>query len=227
MRWMALESLESNKFTLKTDIWSFGVVLFEIFSYGATPYGELNTLIIGFKIADGLRPDKPTICPDDLYALMKRCWDAEPDKRPSFQAIAREIARMLITAEKEVPMLRDMGELVKLAKSLEKGGAKTEDDGYSHEPTASGYSREEDVIAAVQSAGLVKTNSAPVQQYVNEAMFKFTDQREAVPQVFDEEQLTFSLPPGVPSEAQWYYGPISRTTAERILLTCGRPSGAW
>ncbi len=50
MRWMAVESLETSKFTLKSDVWSYGVLLTELFTYGETPYGELSTMIIAFKV---------------------------------------------------------------------------------------------------------------------------------------------------------------------------------
>ena len=94
MRWMSLESLETSKFTLKSDVWSFAIVMTELFSYGATPYGEMNTLIIAYKIADGLRPDKPAACPPELFELMQVCWDADAEKRPTFQMIAREITKV-------------------------------------------------------------------------------------------------------------------------------------
>ena len=50
MRWMALESLETSKFTMKSDVWSYAVVMTELFGYGSTPYGELNTLILAYKV---------------------------------------------------------------------------------------------------------------------------------------------------------------------------------
>lgn len=50
IRWMALESMDTYKFTLKTDVWSFGVVCFEVFSYGETPYGSINNVILAMKV---------------------------------------------------------------------------------------------------------------------------------------------------------------------------------
>jgi hypothetical protein len=76
-------------------VWSFGIVMSELFSYGATPYGEMNTLIIAYKIAEGLRPEKPMVCPPELYTLMQQCWDVDPEKRPPFQIIAREITKVI------------------------------------------------------------------------------------------------------------------------------------
>ena len=72
---MAVESLEHYKFTLKSDIWSFGVVMFEVFSHGDQPYGELNPMVIQYKVSDGLRPVQPAGCPDHAYAIMQQCWN--------------------------------------------------------------------------------------------------------------------------------------------------------
>jgi len=87
VKWTAPEALESQLFSYKSDIWSFGVVLWEIFSYGHSPYPD-------FKISaswepfihylkEGNRLPCPDGCPDPLYDLMLQCWGLRPDERPS------------------------------------------------------------------------------------------------------------------------------------------------
>ena len=71
IRWMAVESLTKMKFSTKSDVWSFGVVCFEVFSNGAKPYGAMNLVVVQTEVEAGLRLDKPPACPDDVYALMK------------------------------------------------------------------------------------------------------------------------------------------------------------
>ena len=215
MRWMSVESLETNKFTLKSDVWSYAIVLTELFTYGDSPYGDINTLILAYKVAEGLRPSQPRLCPPDLFALMQRCWHTDPDKRPSFQSIAREVTRMLVAAEQEMPVLRNMADLLVLAKTFE--SRPDEDDGYSREP-GDGYAQESDMLRNIEAQRLAELQArlhvevAPVKQ-------------RPLPAIFEDAKPTFDLPPGVTPQTQWYHGPISRPTAERLLLTIGRPSG--
>lgn len=76
MRWMAVESLEGNRFTQKSDIWSFGVVMFEIFSYGATPFGDLNTMIIPIKVCWLAPKTLPKSSPLTRAVRSSRWWMA-------------------------------------------------------------------------------------------------------------------------------------------------------
>ena len=91
IRWMAIESIEASRFTLRTDVWSFGVTTWEVFSYGARPYGALNNIMIPIKLPTGLRPEQPANCPPDLYALMGSCWQSEPMNRPPFTQVRQRL----------------------------------------------------------------------------------------------------------------------------------------
>ena len=73
-----LEVAEYGKFSLQSDIWSFGVTLFEIFSLGKIPYAFVsNEEVIG-KIQEGYRLPQPELCPDDVYKVMLEMWNLKP-----------------------------------------------------------------------------------------------------------------------------------------------------
>ena len=87
IRWMAPEGVIHSKFTAETDIWSFGVFLWELFSYGDQPhYGYSDDEVIR-RIRDHAILECPTDCPEAVYSLMKECWDIMPPSRPQFRAI--------------------------------------------------------------------------------------------------------------------------------------------
>lgn len=92
IKWMAPESYPpSMRFTIETDIWSFGVLLYEIFSYGKTPYGDANSPVVMARVREGDRLPQPDACPDVVYALMRRCWNVSPTRRPPFGQICGEL----------------------------------------------------------------------------------------------------------------------------------------
>lgn len=84
-RWIAPESLQNGKYSIESDIWSFGVFCWEVFSFGKQPFDTLTDEQILEQIPHGLRLLMPEAgCPDDLYQLMLNCWNMNPDKRPKF-----------------------------------------------------------------------------------------------------------------------------------------------
>ncbi|XP_072270498.1 tyrosine-protein kinase Src-1-like isoform X2 [Pyxicephalus adspersus] len=86
--WMPPEVLKGGIFTTKTDVWSFGIVLYEIFTLGQTPYATLKGLEeVRTKVTEGYRLPKPPLCTSDVYSLMLKCWHQDLDSRPSFQEI--------------------------------------------------------------------------------------------------------------------------------------------
>ena len=84
---MALESVFDNIWTAKSDVWSFGIVLWEIFTLGAFPYPGLTALETTEKIRIGYRMDKPARCPDQISEVMSDCWSADPNDRPAFDKV--------------------------------------------------------------------------------------------------------------------------------------------
>ncbi|XP_066600812.1 tyrosine kinase receptor Cad96Ca [Prorops nasuta] len=84
IRWMAPESLYDNIFSVKSDIWSFGVLIWEIVTLGSTPYPGLAAAEVMKRIKEGYRLDRPEHCKRELYNIMYYCWDKDPSCRPSF-----------------------------------------------------------------------------------------------------------------------------------------------
>ncbi|CAG4945767.1 tyrosine-protein kinase Fer isoform X3 [Colias croceus] len=87
IKWTAPEALNFGKYTSLCDVWSYGVLVWEIFSKGDTPYAGMSNSRAREKIDQGYRMPAPEGCPEEVYALMLRCWEYEPDKRPHFNQI--------------------------------------------------------------------------------------------------------------------------------------------
>ncbi|EYC36745.1 hypothetical protein Y032_0861g2738 [Ancylostoma ceylanicum] len=87
VRWMAKEALEQGRFSEASDVWSFGVTLWEIWSYGRQPYGSASNQTVIELIANRHLLECPPNCPTNIYGLMIECWNANPERRPSFSEI--------------------------------------------------------------------------------------------------------------------------------------------
>ncbi|XP_061594693.1 tyrosine-protein kinase receptor Tie-1 isoform X2 [Cololabis saira] len=94
VRWMAIESLNYSVYTTKSDVWSFGVLLWEIVSLGGTPYCGMTCAELYEKLPQGFRMEKPKNCDDEVYELMKQCWRDRPYERPPFTQISVQLNRM-------------------------------------------------------------------------------------------------------------------------------------
>ncbi|XP_036207589.1 tyrosine-protein kinase receptor Tie-1 [Myotis myotis] len=95
VRWMAIESLNYSVYTTKSDVWSFGVLLWEIVSLGGTPYCGMTCAELYEKLPQGYRMEQPRNCDDEVYELMRQCWRDRPNERPPFAQIALQLGRML------------------------------------------------------------------------------------------------------------------------------------
>lgn len=94
-RWMALESLSHMTYTTMSDVWSFGVLLWEVASLGAVPYsGVDNHELLEFLMA-GNRLPKPVNCPQETYDIMTSCWNASPVCRPTFSTVVCRLDEIL------------------------------------------------------------------------------------------------------------------------------------
>ncbi|CAL8358879.1 unnamed protein product [Lota lota] len=92
VKWMALESLQTHKFTTKSDVWSFGVLLWELMTRGAPPYSDVNSFDITVYLLQGRRLLQPEFCPDTLYTVMVECWHPKLERRPTFSELVARIA---------------------------------------------------------------------------------------------------------------------------------------
>ncbi|MBN3295529.1 TIE2 protein, partial [Amia calva] len=95
VRWMAIESLNYSVYTTNSDVWSYGVLLWEIVSLGGTPYCGMTCAELYEKLPQKYRLEKPLNCDDEVYDLMRQCWREKPYERPSFAQILVSLNRML------------------------------------------------------------------------------------------------------------------------------------
>ncbi|TMS20407.1 Platelet-derived growth factor receptor alpha [Larimichthys crocea] len=101
VKWMAPESIFDNLYTTLSDVWSYGILLWEIFSLGGTPYpGMVVDSSFYNKIKSGYRMSKPEHAPHDVYEMMMKCWNSEPEKRPSFLGLSDTVASLLPSSYK-------------------------------------------------------------------------------------------------------------------------------
>jgi len=91
IKWTAPEVLEGKACSTKSDVWSFGVCMWEIYSLGKEPYNWLNNKEVTEQVPKGLRLDKPENCSDDVWTIVKDCWLPEPEDRPRFKRIVEKL----------------------------------------------------------------------------------------------------------------------------------------
>ncbi|XP_041813694.1 macrophage-stimulating protein receptor-like isoform X2 [Chelmon rostratus] len=101
VKWMAIESLQTQKFTTKSDVWSYGILMWELLTRGASPYPDVDPYDITHYLLKGRRLPQPQFCPDRLYSIMLTCWDPEPECRPSFNSLVIETQHILSCLEGE------------------------------------------------------------------------------------------------------------------------------
>uniref|UniRef100_A0A8C4SC48 non-specific protein-tyrosine kinase n=1 Tax=Erpetoichthys calabaricus TaxID=27687 RepID=A0A8C4SC48_ERPCA len=90
-KWTAPEAITHGRYSVKSDVWSFGILLFEIISYGQIPYSEMSTNLAVERVKTGYRMPPPENCPDIIYKLMLACWNDRPKERPSFKELSEQL----------------------------------------------------------------------------------------------------------------------------------------
>ncbi|XP_078732531.1 hepatocyte growth factor receptor-like isoform X1 [Lampetra fluviatilis] len=91
IKWIALESLQTQRFTTKSDVWSFGVLLWELQTRGAPPYPDVDPFDMARFLRQGRRLPQPEYCPDELYVLMLDCWGPTAGDRPDFPELVSRL----------------------------------------------------------------------------------------------------------------------------------------
>uniref|UniRef100_A0A7N8XWM8 receptor protein-tyrosine kinase n=1 Tax=Mastacembelus armatus TaxID=205130 RepID=A0A7N8XWM8_9TELE len=102
LKWMAPESIFHNLYTTLSDVWSYGILLWEIFTLGGTPYPDLpmNELFYS-ALKRGYRMAKPAHALDEIYDIMRKCWDEKFEKRPEFSFLVHSVGNMLTDSYKK------------------------------------------------------------------------------------------------------------------------------
>uniref|UniRef100_A0A670YEH8 Mast/stem cell growth factor receptor n=1 Tax=Pseudonaja textilis TaxID=8673 RepID=A0A670YEH8_PSETE len=96
VKWMAPESIFECVYTFESDVWSYGILLWELFSLGSSPYPGMPVDSKFYKnIKEGYRMFSPEYAPPEIFNIMKSCWDADPVKRPTFKQIVQLIEQQI------------------------------------------------------------------------------------------------------------------------------------
>ncbi|NXG38192.1 HCK kinase, partial [Dromaius novaehollandiae] len=85
IKWTAPEAINYGSFTIKSDVWSFGILLTEIITYGRIPYPGMSSVEVIRALDRGYRMPRTENCPEELYDIMMRCWKTKPEDRPTFE----------------------------------------------------------------------------------------------------------------------------------------------
>ncbi|XP_026941997.1 tyrosine-protein kinase ABL2 isoform X7 [Sagmatias obliquidens] len=142
IKWTAPESLAYNTFSIKSDVWAFGVLLWEIATYGMSPYPGIDLSQVYDLLEKGYRMEQPEGCPPKVYELMRACWKWSPADRPSFaethqafetmfhdSSISEEVAEELgraASSSSVVPYLPRLPILPSKTRTLKKQGENKE-----------------------------------------------------------------------------------------------------
>ncbi len=85
IKWAAIESVEFAKFSSQSDVWSFGVLMWELFTLGRVPFASMTNQEAFEAITKGKRLEKPDLCPNPkIWEMVTKCWNTSPSARPTF-----------------------------------------------------------------------------------------------------------------------------------------------
>lgn len=97
IKWTAPEAILHQRFSIKSDVWSFGIVLYEVITYGSFPYPGMNNKVVMKTLRSGSRMWRPMGCPEKLYKIMKTCWIDDPECRPTFHTLKWQLEDYFIS----------------------------------------------------------------------------------------------------------------------------------
>uniref|UniRef100_A0A671SQK8 Receptor protein-tyrosine kinase n=1 Tax=Sinocyclocheilus anshuiensis TaxID=1608454 RepID=A0A671SQK8_9TELE len=107
IKWMALESILHRKFTHQSDVWSYGVTVWELMTFGMKPYDQIPAREIPDLLERGERLPQPFNCTEDVYMIMVKCWMIDPESRPRFKELVDEFNVMARDPPRYVVILND------------------------------------------------------------------------------------------------------------------------
>ncbi|CAH3145354.1 unnamed protein product [Pocillopora meandrina] len=102
LKWMSIEAIFLQTFTTQSDVWSFGVLLWELVTLGGTPYPTIDNKELLRMLKDGYRMEQPETCDNEFYEMMMDCWKENPDQRPGFTQLREKLEFMM---QKDNPYL--------------------------------------------------------------------------------------------------------------------------
>ncbi|NWI09117.1 MERTK kinase, partial [Crypturellus soui] len=151
VKWIAIESLADRVYTTKSDVWAFGITMWEIATRGMTPYPGVQNHEIYEYLFHGHRLKKPEGCLDELYDVMSACWRADPAERPTFLQLKVCLEKLL----GNLPVPGEAGDVIYMnTNPLEESPASTQDSGFPRadfdlDPMEPGCSQAEPALVAV------------------------------------------------------------------------------
>uniref|UniRef100_W5LYS3 Tyrosine-protein kinase n=1 Tax=Lepisosteus oculatus TaxID=7918 RepID=W5LYS3_LEPOC len=101
LKWYAPECINFHKFSSKSDVWSFGITMWEAFTYGQKPYKKMKGPEVISFIEAGNRMDCPSVCPEEMYTLMKDCWIYKHEERPGFLIVEERMREYYYSISKK------------------------------------------------------------------------------------------------------------------------------
>ena len=102
IRWMSIESIERAVYDTKTDVWSYGVLVWEVLTRGVNPYSELSNREVLGHLKGGHRLPQPQYCPRAIYEILLSCWEADPNGRPTFASLSSKFLAIIENLEKKL-----------------------------------------------------------------------------------------------------------------------------
>jgi len=94
IKWTSPEALRDSKFTNKSDMWSFGILMWEIYSFGRVPYPRIPLADVVIHVEQGYRMEAPDGCPKEIYDIMREAWELDPNKRPAFKDVSVRLEKI-------------------------------------------------------------------------------------------------------------------------------------
>ncbi|GMR51891.1 hypothetical protein PMAYCL1PPCAC_22086 [Pristionchus mayeri] len=101
LKWMSPEAIEKYNFSVASDVWSYGILLFEIITLGGTPYADWAAAELLTRLKRGDRMERPSNCNDSIFELMTQCWTGKPADRPTFSYLRKQLGILLEDANQD------------------------------------------------------------------------------------------------------------------------------